>query len=58
MKTVLAPNAPWPKYENGEVVKPPPKPKPRKLPPKRDASKIAHTNKKFDEWATKNGVKK
>jgi len=56
MKTVLAPNAPWPKYENGEVVKP--KPKPRPKPPKRDASKIAHTSKKFDEWADRNLARK
>lgn len=61
MKTVLAPNAPWPKYDEvGEVVKPKPKPKPKPKakPPKKDPSKIAHTDKKFKEWADKNGVKK
>ncbi len=57
MKTVLAPNAPWPKYDEvGEVVKPKPKPKPK--PPKKDPSKIANTDKKFDEWADKNLARK
>ena len=57
MKTVLAPNAPWPKYDAvGEVAKPKPKPRPPK--PKKPRSKIADTNKKFEEWADKNGVKK
>ncbi len=58
MKTVLAPNAPWPKYnKEGEVIaKPKPKPKPK--PPKRDASKIARTDKKFDEWADRNLARK
>lgn len=54
MKTVLAPNAPWPKYEEAEAPKPKPKPKPRPKPPKKNPSKIAHTDKKFDEWAAKN----
>jgi hypothetical protein len=60
MKTVLAPNAPWPKYnKEGEVIaKPKPKPKPRPKPPKRDASKIARTDKNFEEWADKNLVRK
>jgi len=58
MKTVLAPNAPWPKYENGELVKPKPKPKPRKIPPPKSASKIANTDKKFTEWADKNLTRK
>lgn len=52
MKTVLAPNAPWPS-KPVEKLKPTPKPKVKK-----ERSKIAHTDKKFDEWATKNGVKK
>jgi len=53
MKTVLAPGAPWPKYDTqGEVVKP--KPLPRKPPPKKSKSRIAHTNAKFIEWAGRN----
>jgi hypothetical protein len=57
MKTVLAPNAPWPKYTpEGEVVKPKPAPKPK--PKLKGASKIAHTSKKFDEWADKNLARK
>jgi hypothetical protein len=59
MKTVLAPDAPWPVWgEDGKPVKPKPKPKPRKIPPKKDMSKIAHTDKKFDEWADKNLARK
>jgi hypothetical protein len=58
MKTVLVDGAPWPKYENGELVKPKPKPKPRKLPPPKNPSKIAHTDKKFDEWADRNLARK
>lgn len=57
IKTVLAPNAPWPKFD------PEPEPKPkfehkskpiRKIPPKKSRSKIANTDAKFDEWAAKN----
>jgi hypothetical protein len=56
MKTVLAPNAPWPYTATGEVVV---KPKPKPLPkPKKPRSKIADTNRKFEEWADKNGLKK
>jgi hypothetical protein len=56
MKTVLAPNAPWPVWgEDGKPVKPKPKPKPK---PKKPTSKIAHTSKKFDEWADKNLARK
>jgi hypothetical protein len=40
MKTVLAPNAPWPTYE--KVVKPKPPPKVR--------SKPSHTDDKFEQW--------
>lgn len=64
MKTVLAPNAPWPKWEEEEKVVEPPKPKPvlkpkpKAKPPKKDPSKIARTDKNFDKWASKNGVKK
>lgn len=48
MKTVLAPNAPWPtkpkeKAAVVKVAKPPKKP-----------SKRAETDKKFTEWASKN----
>lgn len=61
MKTVLAPNAPWPKFD------PAPEPKPkfehkskpiRKIPPKKSRSKIANTDAKFDEWAEKNLARK
>lgn len=59
MKTVLAPNAPWPVWgEDGKPVKPQPRPKPRKIPPKKDPSKIANTSKKFDEWADRNLARK
>jgi hypothetical protein len=57
MKTILAPNAPWPKYENGELVKPKPKPKPKPR-PKNSASKIANTDKNFNEWADRNLARK
>jgi hypothetical protein len=56
MKTVLAPNAPWPKPKE-EAVMPTPKPKPPPR-PKNSASKIANTDKNFVKWAKKNGVKK
>ncbi len=59
MKTVLAPNAPWPKWEEDKPTPPPkPKPKPKKVPPKKSQSKIAHTDKKFDEWADRNLARK
>lgn len=57
-KTVLAPNAPWPVYE--EVVPKvtaPKAPKVKKVPPPKKASKIAHTDKKFEEWAKKDKEK-
>jgi len=58
VKTVLAPDAPWPNkpVEKPKVVKA--APKPHNPPPPKSPSKIAHTSKKFDEWAKKNGVKK
>lgn len=50
VKTVLAPNAPWPVWgDDGKPVKPKPKPKPKKPP-----SKIKRTDEKFSEWASKN----
>lgn len=53
IKTVLAPNAPWPKFDKeGKVIKP--KPKPRVPPPKKDPSKIKRTDEKYIEWAGKN----
>lgn len=59
MKTVLAPNAPWPKWEEKvEAPVPKPKPKTKPKPPKRNPSKMANTDKNFDAWAKKNGVKK
>jgi hypothetical protein len=59
MKTVLADGAPWPTYTpEGEVVKPKPVVKKRVAPPPKDPSKIAHTDKKFDEWADKNLARK
>lgn len=57
IKTVLAPNAPWPKFEPEAEPKPKfeHKSKPiRKIPPKKSRSKIANTDAKFDEWAAKN----
>ena len=56
MKTVLAPNAPWPKYaETVETPKPVLKPKPKAKPKlKKQPSKIARTNAKYIEWAGKN----
>lgn len=61
MKTVLAPNAPWPKWEEKvEALVPPPKPKPKPKakPPKKDVSKIKRTDARFDEWADKNLARK
>jgi hypothetical protein len=43
MKTVLAPNAPWPSYE--KAVKPKPPPKVRAKPSEVDA--------KFEQWLRK-----
>lgn len=54
MKTVLAPGAPWPKYDSPvEASKPEPKPvaKPKA---KKKLSKIARTTAKYIEWAGKN----
>jgi hypothetical protein len=55
VKTVLAPNAPWP---NKPVEKPKPVAKKRVPPPPKNPSKIAHTDKKFDEWADRNLARK
>jgi hypothetical protein len=54
MKTVLAPNAPWPNkpVEQPKAVKA--APKPRKLPPPKNPSKIKHTDEMFQRWAAKN----
>lgn len=53
MKTVLAPNAPWPyKVEEKKVEKP--APKKRVPPPPKDPSKIQKTEAKYQEWARKN----
>lgn len=49
MKTVLAPNAPWP--NRVEVEKP--KRKKRVPPQPKAASKIQKTNAKFNEWLAK-----
>ena len=50
MKTVLAPNAPWPYKSEPPKVKPAPKaPK-----PPRPRSKIGNTDDKFKAWAEKN----
>lgn len=60
IKTVLAPGAPWPKYEppveRKEISpKSPKNPKPKNSPkPKKKPSKIARTNAKYIEWAGKN----
>jgi hypothetical protein len=54
-KTILAPNAPWPVYE--KVVPCIKIPKVKKVPPPKNPSKIAHTDKKFDEWAKKDKEK-
>jgi hypothetical protein len=55
MKTVLAPNAPWPKWEEDKPTPPPkPKPKPKNKPPKKDQSKIERTDRNFEKWASKN----
>jgi hypothetical protein len=56
MKTVLAPNAPWPKWEEKEA-KPPAKPKPKPKPKPKKPSKMKHTDAKFAEWAEKNLAK-
>lgn len=54
MKTVLAPGAPWPKYDP-PVEAPKPEPKPVAKPkPKKKPSKIARTTAKYIEWAGKN----
>lgn len=55
MKTVLAPNAPWP---NKPVEKPKPVAKKRVPPPPKDTSKIQKTDALFKQWAEKNGVDK
>lgn len=53
MKTVLAPGAPWPKYDkDGAAVKPPP-PK-RKVVRVSRTTKIANTTKNFELWLEKN----
>lgn len=54
MKTVLAPNAPWPSKpaEQPKAVKP--APKKRVAPKPRDPSKIKHTDEMFKQWAAKN----
>lgn len=46
-KTVLAPNAPWPKPE---VEQEKPKPKPKRTPPKPSHSKRKQTDAKFEAW--------
>ena len=56
MKTVLAPNAPWPKREEpapaaSKTDKDKPKKKPK--PPKREPSKVKRTDEKFYEWLNK-----
>jgi hypothetical protein len=54
MKTVLAPNAPWPNKPAEKPVA-----KKRVAPPRKDASRQAKTDKLFQQWAEKNlGVKK
>jgi hypothetical protein len=50
MKTVLAPNAPWPK----PVETPKPVARKRVLPPPNKPSKRIQTDKKFTEWASRN----
>lgn len=55
MKTVLAPNAPWPyKVEEAKVEVAKPAPKKRAPRPPKKESKMQKTNAKFDEWARKN----
>ena len=57
MKTVLAPNAPWPyKVEAPKVEAVKPVPKKRVAPPRKSASRQAKTNAKFDEWARRNTI--
>lgn len=54
-KTILAPNAPWP---GKPAEKPKPAPRVRVLPPPKDSSKQAHTDKMFEQWAAKQlGIK-
>lgn len=54
-KTVLAPNAPWP---GKPVEKPKPAPRVRVPPPPKSPSKIARTDKMFEQWAAKQiGIK-
>ena len=55
MKTVLAPNAPWP---NKPADKPKPVARKRASPPKKSTSKMQQTDKKFDEWADRNLARK
>ncbi len=55
MKTVLAPNAPWPyKVEEAKVEVVKPAPKKRVPPPPKKVSKVQKTNAKYHEWASKN----
>ena len=49
MKTVLAPNAPWPKVEPEIAI---PKPKPKRK-PKPGYGKRTQTDRKFEEWLAK-----
>lgn len=53
MKTVLAPNAPWPVVPEAKpkvvVVK-----KPRPVRTMSATSKIKHTNERYEQWAQKN----
>lgn len=53
MKTVLAPNAPWPKPPEKKPVA-----KKRVPPPPKNPSKIQHTDKMFELWASKNFIGK
>jgi len=55
MKTVLAPNAPWP---NKPADKPKPVARKRASPPRKSTSKMQQTDKKFDEWADRNLARK
>jgi len=54
MKTVLAPNAPWPNKVEEKVEVKKPAPRKRVPPPPKSASKMRKTDAKFDEWARKN----
>jgi hypothetical protein len=51
MKTVLAPNAPWPTTPK---EKPKAVARKRVLPPPKNASKQKRTDAMFEEWASKN----